>query len=203
MQIRELSIAGAFEITPDLHPDDRGTFLEWYRHDELSRAVGHPLTLRQANLSVSIAGVVRGIHFAMVPPGQAKYFTVPAGSLIDYIVDLRVGSPTFGEWTSLNVDDLERRAVYLSEGLGHAVYVNGGGATISYLASEVFDAERELTINPLDPDIGLRFPESGPPPILSERDASAPSLAQLRARGVLPRWDDCQDLAARLRDAHV
>jgi len=197
--IRELPIAGAFEVIPDLHGDQRGTFLEWYRYDELSRAVGHPLTLRQANLSVSVAGVVRGIHFAMVPPGQAKYFTVPVGSLIDYVVDLRVGSPTFGEWTSLQVDDVERRAVYLAEGLGHAVYIKDGGATINYLTSEVFNPTRELTVHPLDPDIGLVFPDSGEAPILSERDAAAPSLAELADAGSLPLWDDCVALQNRLR----
>ena len=118
MQIRELSIADAYEITPILRQDDRGSFLEWYRFDLLQEAVGHPLQLRQANTSVSKHGVVRGIHFADIPPGQAKYVTATHGAVLDYVVDIRVGSPTFGAWDSVRLDDVDRRAIYLGEGLG-------------------------------------------------------------------------------------
>ena len=98
MKIRPLAIEGAFEIIPAQHGDSRGLFLEWYRFDRLAEAVGHPLRLAQANLSVSARGVVRGIHFADVPPGQAKYVTCSRGAVLDAVVDLRVGSPTFGQW---------------------------------------------------------------------------------------------------------
>ena len=108
MQIRELSIADAYEITPILRQDDRGSFLEWYRFDLLQEAVGHPLQLRQANTSVSKHGVVRGIHFADIPPGQAKYVTATHGAVLDYVVDIRVGSPTFGAWDSVRLDDVDR-----------------------------------------------------------------------------------------------
>ena len=120
MQIRELSVSGAFEITPKLHRDDRGVFLEWYRHDVLAEAVGHPLDLRQANTSISARGVLRGIHFADVPVGQAKYVTATRGAVIDFAIDIRVGSPTFGQWDSVLLDTLDRRAIFLAEGLGHA-----------------------------------------------------------------------------------
>ena len=98
MDIRELSIAGSFEITPKQFPDDRGVFLEYYRFDKLTEAVGHPLDLKQANTSVSKRGTVRGIHFADVPPSQAKYVTCTRGAVIDFVIDIRVGSPTFGQW---------------------------------------------------------------------------------------------------------
>jgi dTDP-4-dehydrorhamnose 3,5-epimerase len=119
VQIRQLSIAGAYEVTPVLHSDDRGTFLEWYRFDALEAAIGHPLDLRQANTSVSRRGVVRGIHFADFPRGQAKYITVGRGSVLDFVIDIRIGSPTYGTWESAILDDREHRALYLSEGLGH------------------------------------------------------------------------------------
>ena len=96
MRIRELAVPGAWEITPVQHRDDRGIFLEWYRIDQFEQHLGHPLGLKQANLSVSRRGVVRGIHYADVPPGQAKYVTVVSGRGIDYVIDLREGSPAFG-----------------------------------------------------------------------------------------------------------
>src|SRR3954466_268731 len=120
MEIRELMIGGAFEVTPRVHGDARGAFLEWFRADRFTEATGHPFTLAQANASVSAAGTVRGIHFAQLPPSQAKWVTRLRGAVLDVIVDIRVGSPTFGTWETVTLDDEDRRAAYLSEGLGHA-----------------------------------------------------------------------------------
>src|SRR5262245_40492020 len=117
MKIAPLGIEGAWEIIPELRGDPRGVFTEWYRFDRIEEAVGRPLRLAQANLSTSARGVVRGIHFAQVPPGQAKYVTCVRGALVDFIVDLRVGSATFGRWESVRLDDTDRKAVYLAEGL--------------------------------------------------------------------------------------
>src|SRR6478752_6628659 len=104
MQVRELLVPGAFEFTPVQHGDDRGLFLEWFKIEKLVEAVGHPLTLAQANLSVSRAATLRGVHFADVPPGQAKYVTCPRGAVLDYMVDIRVGSPTFGAVDAVRLD---------------------------------------------------------------------------------------------------
>ena len=98
--------------------DGRGTFLEWFRQDAVAAAIGHPLNLLQANASVSGAGVIRGIHFADVPPSQAKYVTCVYGAVLDVVVDIRIGSPTFGSWASMPLNDADRRAVYVAEGLG-------------------------------------------------------------------------------------
>src|SRR4051795_6151134 len=135
MKIRPLAIAGAFEITPVQHGDPRGLFLEWYRADALAAEVGHPLQLAQGTLSVSARGVVRGIHFADTPPGQAKYLMCVRGAILDVVVDIRVGSPTFGQWDSVRLDDVDRRAVYLSEGLGHGFCALTADATLSYACS--------------------------------------------------------------------
>ena len=113
MQIRELSIPDTYEITPKQHADDRGVFLEWYRFDKLAEAVGHPLNLAQGNTSVSKKGTVRGIHFADIPPSQAKYVTATHGAVMDFVIDIRVGSPTFGKWDSVLLDDVDRRAIYI------------------------------------------------------------------------------------------
>lgn len=190
MQIRELAVPGAFEVSPVLRTDDRGVFLEWYRHDLLAAAVGHPLDLRQANTSVSARGVVRGIHFADVPPGQAKYVTVTAGAVIDYVVDIRVGSPTFGVWDSVLLDTIDRRAVYLAEGLGHAFVSLEDRSTVSYLVSDVYRPDAEHGITPLDPEIGLDFPFARDELLLSPKDLDAPTLATAAQLGMLPTWDD-------------
>lgn len=165
-------------------------FLEWYRFDRLQESVGHALDLRQANLSVSKRGVFRGIHFASVPRGQAKYVTAVSGSVLDFIIDIRVGSPTFGQWDSVVLDDVDRRSVYLAEGLGHAFVSLTDDAIVSYLVTDTFNPEREHGIDPSDPDIGLELPDL-PELVLSPKDAEAPSLAEAAAAGLLPTWEDC------------
>jgi len=190
VQIRELSIADAYEITPRQFSDERGMFQEWYRFDRLEESVGHSLDLRQGNLSVSARGVVRGIHFADLP-GQAKYVTAMHGAVLDYIIDIRVGSPTFGQWDSVLLDSVDRKAVYLAEGLGHAFVALTEGATVSYLVNDVFNPVREHGINPLDPDVALVIPEEAGEPLLSAKDIEAPGLHEARDAGLLPNYRDC------------
>lgn len=188
MQIRELKVAGAYEVTPLQRSDERGVFLEWYRFDELEKTVGHALDLRQANTSVSKKGVVRGIHFADIPRGQAKYVTAMNGAVLDFIVDIRVGSPTFGEWDSVLLDGGERRAAYIGEGLGHCFVALTDEATVSYLVSDVYTPSREHGIDPTDPQIGLAFPFDMSDLLLSPKDTDAPSLSQASEAGLLPTW---------------
>lgn len=189
VQIRELKIPDSYEITPTQFGDDRGVFLEWYRFDRLEEAVGHPLRLAQGNTSVSKRGVVRGIHFADVPPSQAKYVTANRGAVLDFVVDIRVGSPTFGKWDSVLLDDVDRRAIYIAEGLGHCFVALTDDATVSYLVTSTFDADREHGIDPTDPEIGLAFPETVGDLILSPKDTDAPSLAEAATAALLPTWD--------------
>ncbi len=193
MTYRELAVPGAWEITPKLHGDPRGVFLEYFKADAFEQAVGHGLDLRQANCSVSAAGVVRGIHYADVPPGQAKYVTCARGAVLDVVVDIRVGSPTFGTWDAVLLDDVDRRAIYLGEGLGHAFMSLDDSSTVLYLCSTPYAPGREHGIHPLDPTIGIEWPTSdrtGRPlvPQLSEKDAAAPTLDEAAASGALPEF---------------
>lgn len=188
MQIRELSIPDSYEITPVQRADDRGVFLEWYRFDRLEETIGHPLSLRQANTSVSKRGTVRGIHFADVPVGQAKYVTAMHGAVLDFVIDIRVGSPTFGEWDSVRLDDSDRKAIYLAEGLGHCFVALTDGAVVSYLVSDTYTPDREHGINPLDEQVGLLFPVEAGELLLSPKDTEAPSLAAAAESGLLPAW---------------
>lgn len=198
VQIRELSVPGAFEITPVQRADDRGVFLEWYRFDKLQNVVGHPLTLRQGNTSVSRRGVVRGIHFADIPMGQAKYVTAMRGAVLDFVVDLRVGSPTFSQWDSVQLDAVDRRSVYLAEGLGHAFVALTDDATVSYLVSDTYHPEREHGITPLDQQIGLALPDDIGELLLSPKDLAAPTLAAALDGGLLPTMDAARELYASL-----
>jgi dTDP-4-dehydrorhamnose 3,5-epimerase len=197
MQIRPLRVEGAWEVTPRQFRDERGVFLESFRADHLAEHVGHRLRIEQTNTSVSSRGTVRGVHFADVPPSQAKYVTAVSGSFIDFIIDIRTGSPTFGQWDSVLLDTVDRRSVYLSEGLGHAICALEDDSTVTYLCSSVYSPTREHGINPLDPDLGLVFPD-GLEPLLSPKDAAAPTLAQAREQGLLPQYDDCLALRKEL-----
>ena len=188
MLIRELAVPGAFEVTPRQFADDRGVFVEWYRFDALAEAVGHPLDLRQGNGSVSRKGVVRGIHFADVPPSQAKYVTVTRGAVLDFVVDIRVGSPTFGQWDSVVLDTTDRRALYIAEGLGHCFVALTDDTAVTYLVSEVFAPEREHGISPLDETVGLDLPFARDQLLLSEKDLAAPTLLEAERDGLLPTW---------------
>ncbi|MGC5167009.1 dTDP-4-dehydrorhamnose 3,5-epimerase family protein [Luteimicrobium sp. DT211] len=204
MQIRPLAVPGAFEVTPDQLGDPRGLFLEWFAEREFIAAAGHSLDLQQANLSVSAAGVLRGVHFADVPPSQAKYVTCAKGAVLDVVVDVRVGSPTFGSWDSVLLDDVDRRAIYLSEGLGHAFISLEDGSTVLYLCSAPYAPGREHGVHPLDPAIGIEWPTVGRDGrplerLLSAKDAAAPTLADALGQGLLPRFDDVGKFVATLR----
>ncbi|MFU8945612.1 dTDP-4-dehydrorhamnose 3,5-epimerase family protein [Mycetocola zhadangensis] len=199
MQIRELKIPDSYEITPKQFGDERGVFLEWYRFDRLEEATGRSIELAQSNTSVSKRGSVRGIHFADVPPSQAKYVTATHGAVLDYVIDIRVGSPTFGEWDSVLLDDTDRKAIFLSEGLGHCFVALTEGATVSYLVTDVYRPDREHGINPLDPEIGLVFPADAGEPLLSAKDTDAPGLSEATESGLLPTWDAARAYYETLR----
>jgi dTDP-4-dehydrorhamnose 3,5-epimerase len=197
MDTRQLAVGGAWEFTPRQHGDDRGVFLEWFKDEAFQKALGHPLDLRQANCSVSRRGTLRGIHFADVPPSQAKYVTCLSGAVLDVVVDIRVGSPTFARWDAVRLDDTDRRAVYVAEGLGHAFLALTDGATVAYLCSEPYAPGREHGVNPLDPEIGIEWP-GDVEPLLSSKDAAAPSLREAQERGLLPTYDACTAYYAEL-----
>ncbi|MCB2412731.1 dTDP-4-dehydrorhamnose 3,5-epimerase [Demequina sp. TTPB684] len=203
MEYRELSIAGAWEITTRHFGDDRGLFLEVFKDAPFAAEVGHDFSLAQVNLSVSAAGVLRGIHFADVPPGQAKYVTCAKGAVLDVVVDIRVGSPTYGQWDSVLLDDVDRRGVYISEGLGHAFMSLEDGSTVMYLCSTPYAPGREHEVNPLDPAIGIEWPSVGRhgaplTPQLSPKDEAAPTLEVARDAGLLPTADAVAGFVASL-----
>jgi len=192
VDISPLEIPDAYVCTPRQFGDDRGTFLEWFRGDKLAEVTGRPFTPLQANHSISRRGTLRGLHFADVPPGQAKYVYCPRGAVLDLIVDLRVGSPSYGKHAAVRLDETDRRGVFLAEGLGHGFFALSDDANVAYLVSTTYNPQIEHAVHPLDPDLALPWPVDAGDPVLSEKDAAAPTLAEAERLGLLPRYDECR-----------
>ncbi|MBM7770000.1 dTDP-4-dehydrorhamnose 3,5-epimerase [Actinokineospora baliensis] len=198
MQARELRVPDAFEFTPRTFPDARGVFVSPFQGESFAKAVGHPFTVAQTNHSRSRKGSVRGLHFADVPPGQAKYVYCPQGALLDFVVDIRVGSPTFGVWDVVRLDPVDFRAVYVPEGVGHGFVALEDDTVISYLCSTGYNPSAERGINPLDPALALPWAPDLEP-LMSDKDVAAPSLAEAEAAGLLPNYADCVEWYSKLR----
>ncbi|MGH3884726.1 MAG: dTDP-4-dehydrorhamnose 3,5-epimerase family protein [Pseudonocardiaceae bacterium] len=198
MQFRELAVPGVVEFTPKIFPDARGRFVAPFQQPAFVDATGHRLQLAQSNHSVSRRGVIRGVHFSDVPPGQAKYVHCAQGALLDVAIDVRVGSPAFGRWEAVRLDTETYRAVYLAEGIGHAFIALVDDTVMTYLCSTGYDPAAEHTVYPLDPALALPWPADLEVE-LSDKDRAAPTLAEAAEAGILPRWHDCQTRYAELR----
>ncbi|MFE5111417.1 dTDP-4-dehydrorhamnose 3,5-epimerase family protein [Streptomyces sp. NPDC056663] len=180
---------GAWKFQPVIHQDSRGSVAEWFRDDALQAATGRSLRLMQANVSVSKRGALCGIAFADVPPGQAKYVTCVRGAVLDVVVDLR-GALPFGTWHMVRLDADNHTRVFLSEGLAHAFLSFEDDSVLFYLLSQAHALACEHSVHPLDPEIGTGWP-AGIDPVLSAKDASAPSLRQAMDADVLPQSAAC------------
>lgn len=198
MAYRELAIPGSWEITPKVHADLRGDVFEWFSEATFAEMASHRFGMRQVNCSVSSAGVLRGLHFAQLPPGQAKYVTCVRGAVFDVVVDIRVGSPTYGRWDAVVLDETERRSMYLSEGLAHGFLALQDASTVMYLCSAPYTPAREHTIAANDPKIGIEWPIPPERQVMAPRDTAAPTLAEVRAAGLLPSWDETRRFIADL-----
>lgn len=180
------SIDGCFTIHHNLFSDSRGSFMERFRVDKLMEQTGHYFSVKQVNVSQSAKNVFRGIHFAGIPSGQAKYVSVVSGEIIDYVVDLRIGSSTFGKWESFELTSTNNKSLFIAEGLGHGFLVTSEQATVSYLVSNVYQPDNEFELNPLDETISLEFPIENSELNFSDKDRRAPLLAELVSSGKLP-----------------
>jgi dTDP-4-dehydrorhamnose 3,5-epimerase/epimerase EvaD len=188
MRTRELAVTGAFEFTPRVLGDRRGLFVSPMQEQPFVAVVGARFPVAQTNHSLSARGVLRGVHYTATPPGQAKYVYCASGHARDVVVDLRVGSPTFGKWDSVELESREFRAVYLPVGVGHAFLALADQTVMSYMVSTAYQPELEMSIDALDPELNLPWP-SDIDLIRIDRDISAPRLAD--ALPVLPRYADC------------
>jgi dTDP-4-dehydrorhamnose 3,5-epimerase len=202
VEIRELTIAGVFEFIPPAFADNRGMFASPYQEQALVKATGRSMRVAQTNHSISRRGTIRGVHFADVPPSQAKYIYCPRGSLLDVVVDIRVGSPTFGRWDAVKLDAGACHGLFVPEGIGHSFVALEDDTSMNYLCSEGYNPSGEHGINPLDPALGLPWP-ADLEQVLSPKDLEAPTLAEAEAAGILPRYEDCLAYYEKLRAAYV
>lgn len=196
--IEPVGIEGAWVVTPVVHRDHRGSFYESFRGAVFVDLLGCQPQISQVACSTSRSGVIRGIHFTEVPPGQAKYVWCVRGAVMDVVVDIRVGSPTYARWKAVTLNEENRRAIFISEGLGHAFAALSATATLIYLCSTPYAPALEHTINPFDPAIGIAWPDDTLA-ILSERDTAARPLAEVARAGLLPSQAACDFHAAGLR----
>jgi dTDP-4-dehydrorhamnose 3,5-epimerase len=178
MSIEHLDIPGIWVFSPRQFNDNRGVFFEWFQDSTFLQAAGHSFNLAQANCSVSQKGVLRGIHYADNPPGQRKYVTCVSGSALDVLVDIRIGSPTFGQWKAIQLDTIDRRVISIPNGIGHAFMALEDNTTIVYLCDQRYSPTGEHEIYPLDPEIGIKWPQEYNL-LLSPKDEAAPRLADV------------------------
>lgn len=198
MQARELSIHGAVEFSPRVFRDARGSFTSPFEGAAFAAATGRPLfRVEQVSCTLSDQGVLRGVHYTTTPPGMAKYLSCPRGRIRDYLVDLRIGSPTFGSVETLELSSENCRAVYVPVGVGHAFLAQERNSMVVYLLSHGYVPEHECAVSVRDPALEIPLPNDVDV-IQSERDLTAPTLARARERGLLPDYPTCRETEANL-----
>ncbi|MEU5637187.1 dTDP-4-dehydrorhamnose 3,5-epimerase family protein [Streptomyces rishiriensis] len=199
MEINPLTVPGGFLLRPRPLHDSRGSFYESFKESEVAAVTGRRFTPRQVNYSVSRRGALRGIHSVLLPPGQAKIVTCHRGAVLDIVVDIRLGSPTFGVHHVTRLSEQEGTSVFVPEGLGHGFVALTDDACVGYLCSTAHVPGTQLDINPLDPELDLPWGTKGAP-IMSAKDACAPTVAQAARAGLLPTYEECLAWYERMRE---
>jgi dTDP-4-dehydrorhamnose 3,5-epimerase len=186
MELTPLGIDGAWLAESPVWRDDRGFFREWFKSVDFEDATGRNFEIEQANISLSPAGTLRGIHYSIAPRGQAKWITCVSGSIKDVIVDVRPDSKSFGQWIEVELSGDSGKAVFISEGLGHAFLALEDNSAVAYLVSTPFSPTDEFEINPFDEKIGINWGMSLRDLKVSDKDKNAPTLAERFTAGKLP-----------------
>ena len=187
MKLSKLGIEGAWLAESPVWGDERGFFREWFKSEDVKSATGRDFGIEQANISLSSAGTLRGIHYSIASRGQAKWITCVSGSIKDVIVDIRPDSKSFGQWIEVELRGDSGKAVFISEGLGHGFLALEDNSVVSYLVSTPFSSTDEFEINPLDQNIGINWGMDLSKFNISDKDKNAPTLAEQLAKGMLPK----------------
>jgi len=174
MQTILTKLSGPILLAPSVHGDERGFFVETFRESALAE-LGIAQGFVQDNHSRSRRGIVRGMHFQ---PGQTKLIRCARGAILDVIVDIRVGSPQFGHWEGITLDDVEHRQLYVPDGFAHGFCVLSELADVTYKVSTYYDPSAESGFAFDDPEVGIEWPDTGEL-LASARDREAPSLADI------------------------
>lgn len=190
MIIKPTKIEGAYVISHQKHDDLRGWFQEWYKFGDFNFPELESFVPRQANISKSAIGVIRGIHYSLSPEGQAKLVTVMSGKINDYVVDIREGSPTFGQYVKIPIQEGTATSVFIGAGLGHAFQSLAEGTVVSYLLSSEYDPALEFSISPFCPFIKINWESRW---TVSSKDESAQNLKESMFAHRLPKYSSLQD----------
>jgi dTDP-4-dehydrorhamnose 3,5-epimerase len=157
MSFTEMKIPGAWVHTAIRFGDSRGFFEEQFKLSLIESQVGRTFPVKQVNQSRSGKGVIRGIHWTDSPEGQAKYVSCINGSMWDVVVDLRPGSPTYGQWDAETITPENGKSVLISEGLGHVFLALEEDTVANYLCTSEYNPCADKTVNPLDPSLAIGF----------------------------------------------
>jgi len=188
MKIQELGIDGCFVIEHDVFPDERGLFREWYKASAIEK-LEIDFKIAQANFSVSTVGVIRGLHYSLAPQGQSKLVTCVQGGIIDYLVDIRVGSPTYLEKIKVELTSNSGLSVLIASGVAHGFSVPKEVSAICYLTTSEFCPEYEKGINPSDEDLRLDWAlPNEVQPIISKSDLDSVGFMNALKSGALPKY---------------
>lgn len=176
MKVLETKLPGVLIIEPDVHGDARGFFMETWQKERYAQ-YGLPTNFVQDNLSFSHKGVLRGLHY-QDPNPQGKLVYVLQGEVFDVAVDIRRGSPTFGQWVGVTLSSENKRQLYIPEGFAHGFCVTSETALFAYKCTDYYNPQAEHGIIWNDPDIGIEWPVKKP--ILSEKDKECSLLREAR-----------------------
>lgn len=175
MKVTHTSLPGVLILEPRVFGDERGFFMESWNARTFCEATGVEISFVQDNHSRSVRGVLRGIHYQVVKP-QGKLIRAVAGSVLDVTVDLRRSSPTFRQWVAVQISAENRRQVWIPPGFGHGFLVQSEVAEIVYKATEYWHPEHDRCIRWNDAELGIDWRLGATTPLLSAKDAQAPSL---------------------------
>ncbi|CAN5182479.1 dTDP-4-dehydrorhamnose 3,5-epimerase [soil metagenome] len=175
MRVIETRLSGVLILEPRVFADERGFFAETWREDRYA-GLGIGASFVQDNLSFSKRGVLRGLHYQQPTP-QAKLITMLQGEIYDVAVDLRLGSPTFGEWVGVDLSAESIRQLYVPVGFAHGFVVTSETALVSYNCTNPYAPEHEGSLRLDDPEVGIDWPVRDP--LLSAKDAAAPLLREI------------------------
>ena len=184
MKFEKLAIEGAWLARSAFHRDERGSFREWFKAEEIRDATSREFAVSQSNISISQKGVLRGIHYSLALQGQAKWVTCVTGTIWDVIVDIRPSSPTFKKWIGVELSGKSGDEIFISEGLGHGFISLEDNSCVAYLLTTPYSPTEEFEIDPLDPELAIAWPL--PERWMSSKDSAAPTLAIRLAEGNLP-----------------
>jgi dTDP-4-dehydrorhamnose 3,5-epimerase len=177
MKVTTTAIEGLLILEPRVFGDERGFFLESYNQKVFDDALGREVRFVQDNQSRSAKGVLRGLHYQLLPHAQGKLVRVTQGSVFDVAVDMRRSSPSFGRWVGVELSGENHRQLWLPAGMAHGFLVTSNSADFLYKTTQYYAPEAERCVHWDDPAIGIDWPALDRPPVLSAKDAAAPRLA--------------------------